>query len=55
MCPVCSALISDFSSIVNTVAGQNYGWFFSQWIYNANHPVYQNKYYFEYLITASGT
>ena len=42
-----SAHISDFSSKVNTVTGQNYDWFFNQWIYTANHPVYQNKYYFE--------
>ena len=42
-----AALISDFSSKVNTLTGLNYDWFFSQWIYSPNHPVYQNKYYFE--------
>jgi len=44
-----SASVSDFNVITNNVTGQDYNWFFSQWIYNANHPVYQNQYYFENL------
>jgi aminopeptidase N len=42
-----SATISDFSSKVNMVTGENYDWFFDEWIYQPNHPVYQNTYNFE--------
>ncbi len=41
-----SATIRDFNDKVNSVTGQNYDWFFSQWIYTPNHPVYQNSYFF---------
>lgn len=44
-----SARITDFSNIVNTVTGSNYDWFFTQWIYTPNHPVYANQYCFENL------
>jgi len=47
-----AATISDFVEHVNTVTGADYNWFFNQWLYVANHPVYENKYYFELL---SGT
>ena len=42
-----SAVIPDFIQHVNTVTGQDYQWFFDQWIYQANHPVYENNYYFQ--------
>jgi len=44
-----SAFISDFISHVNIVTGQNYNWFFNQWIFTPNHPVYENQYYIEAL------
>ncbi|MEZ4691929.1 MAG: hypothetical protein R3A12_17945 [Ignavibacteria bacterium] len=33
------------------MTGQDLNWFFNEWIYNPNHPVYSNSYYF----TGSGT
>ncbi|MCX6305441.1 MAG: M1 family metallopeptidase [Bacteroidetes bacterium] len=44
-----SASIADFNDKVNTVTGADYDWFFTQWIYAPNHPVYANQYYFEHL------
>lgn len=40
-----SAVISDFKNVMAATAGQNLDWFFDQWIYQPNHPVYQNGYY----------
>lgn len=37
-----SASTSDFNAKVNSIAGQDYSWFFDQWIRQPNHPVYQN-------------
>lgn len=42
-----SAVIPDFMDKVNQVTGENYDWFFNQWIYQPNHPEYQNTYNFE--------
>jgi len=42
-----SATIPDFIGKVNAVTGEDYTWFFDQWIYQPNHPVYQNTYHFE--------
>ncbi|MFZ4523630.1 MAG: M1 family metallopeptidase [Bacteroidales bacterium] len=44
-----SASISDFKDKVNAVTGADYSWFFNQWIYAPNHPLYANQYYFEAL------
>lgn len=33
-----------FNEKVNTVTGNDYDWFFDQWVYSPNHPVYQNNY-----------
>ncbi len=44
-----SATISDFNNKVNAITGSDYGWFFNQWIYAPNHPVYANQVYFENL------
>jgi aminopeptidase N len=41
-----SAVIPDFKNVMATVSGQNLDWFFDQWIYQPNHPIYQNGYYF---------
>jgi len=42
-----SASIADFNAKVNEVSGGNYNWFFNEWIFEPNHPVYQNTYNFE--------
>ena len=44
-----SAVIPDFMQIVNDVTGEDYDWFFNQWIYEPNHPHYQNTYNFQDL------
>ncbi len=46
-----SATIPDFMAIVNDITGEDYDWFFNQWIYEPNHPQYQNTYNFEDLGT----
>jgi aminopeptidase N len=38
------AKTSDFISKVNEVTGEDYNWFFDQWIYGPNHPQYENLY-----------
>lgn len=44
-----SARISDFRDKVNAITGEDYTWFFNQWIYTPNHPVYANQYVIESL------
>ncbi|MBL7137593.1 MAG: T9SS type A sorting domain-containing protein [Bacteroidales bacterium] len=44
-----SAVIPDFMALVNAVTGEDYDWFFNQWIYEPNHPHYQNTYNFQDL------
>jgi aminopeptidase N len=39
-----NAVTSDFVEKVNQVAGTDMNWFFDEWVYAANHPVYQNTY-----------
>ncbi len=38
------AATADFVDKVSQVAGQSMNWFFDQWVYAPNHPVYQNSY-----------
>jgi aminopeptidase N len=38
------AKTSDFISKVNEVTGEDYSWFFDQWVYGPNHPQYENLY-----------
>ena len=40
-----SAVTSDFVSVVNSVTGTDYNWFFDEWIFQPNHPQYTNQYY----------
>jgi len=42
-----SSRISDFNAKVNLITGENYDWFFNEWIYKPNHPQYENYYNFE--------
>lgn len=44
-----SATIADFITTVNSVTGQDYQWFFDQWIFTAGHPIYRNNYYIDAL------
>jgi len=44
-----SATIGNFNQVVNYVTGQNYNWFFNEWIFEPNHPVYANTYQFKNL------
>ncbi len=44
-----SATIQEFNQKVNLVTGEDYTWFFDEWIFQANHPIYQNTYNFENL------
>jgi len=39
-----SATITDFRNKVNNISGLDYSWYFDDWIYQPNHPQYQNTY-----------
>lgn len=39
-----SITTADFVNLVNEVTNQDLSWFFNEWIYSPNHPVYQNTY-----------
>lgn len=41
-----TVVTQDFMAKVNQVTGQNLDWFFNQWIFQPNHPTYQNYYNF---------
>jgi aminopeptidase N len=41
-----SATIPDFMDKVNEATAQDFDWFFNQWIFEPNHPVYRNTYNF---------
>ena len=44
-----SARIADFNNKVNAVTGENYDWFFTQWLLGPNHPQYANQFCIEDL------
>ena len=46
-----SAVISDFKDHLSAAYGEDLTWFFDEWIYQPNHPVYANNYW----ITGAGT
>ena len=39
-----NAVTKDFIAKVNQVSGKDYSWFFNEWIYSPNHPVYKNTF-----------
>ncbi len=46
-----SAVIPDFKEHMSTAYGEDLSWFFDEWIYQPNHPVYQNQYWFQNIST----
>jgi aminopeptidase N len=40
-----NAVTEDFINKVNEVSGQDMQWFFDEWVYEPNHPVYSNTYH----------
>jgi aminopeptidase N len=44
-----NAVTADFIGVVNTVTGQDYQWFFDEWVYAPNHPEYTIFYQVEDL------
>lgn len=42
-----SAVTADLNAEVNQVTGINYDWYFNAWVYQPNHPNYQNTYNFQ--------
>ena len=45
-----SATISDYRAKMEEISGQDLNWFFNEWIFHPNHPIYQNVYGFEKLV-----
>jgi aminopeptidase N len=39
-----NSVTADFVTKINQVTGQNLNWFFDEWIYQPNHPLYSNVY-----------
>jgi hypothetical protein len=44
-----SSVIGDFRDKMEEVSGQDLNWFFDEWVYSPNHPVYNNIYSFNDL------
>ncbi|MFH0866277.1 MAG: M1 family aminopeptidase [Bacteroidota bacterium] len=42
-----NAVIPDFITKMNQETGQTLDWFFNEWLYQPNHPVYANTYYID--------
>jgi hypothetical protein len=42
-----SSTIGDYRDKMAEVSGQNLDWFFNEWVFQPNHPVYRNLYTFE--------
>ncbi len=36
------AVTEDFVAVTNAVTGEDYNWFFDEWVYAPNHPFYEN-------------
>jgi len=42
-----SAVTADLNAEVNAVTGKNYDWYFNAWVYQPDHPYYQNTYNYQ--------
>jgi hypothetical protein len=40
-----SATIGDYAAIMSSTYGKDLSWFFNEWVFQPNHPIYANKYY----------
>src|ERR1035437_3211895 len=40
-----SATIGDYAAIMSAAYGQDLSWFFNEWVFQPNHPIYANNYY----------
>ncbi|MBL7137594.1 MAG: T9SS type A sorting domain-containing protein [Bacteroidales bacterium] len=43
------AVTEDFVAVTNAVTGEDYTWFFDEWVYEPNHPFYENVWEMEDL------
>ncbi len=50
-----SATIGDLMNVTTIVTGTNYDWFFHDWIFQPNHPKYQNTYDISQNVASSFT
>jgi aminopeptidase N len=48
-----NAFTHDFVEIAGKSSGQNLEWFFKEWVYSPNHPIYQNTYDFDSISDGS--
>ncbi len=39
-----NAITTEFMDVVDSISGQNFDWFFNEWIFAPGHPVYQYSY-----------
>jgi aminopeptidase N len=44
-----NASVADFNAKINEVSGNNYDWYFTDWIFQPNQPTYNNTYNFQDL------
>ncbi len=42
-----NAWTEDFQQVMETASGQDLGWFFQQWIYQAGHPRYEGTWHYD--------
>jgi len=42
-----NAVTEDFVRVTNAVTGADYDWFFDEWVYAPNHPIYENTWEME--------
>ncbi|CAN5561545.1 M1 family aminopeptidase [soil metagenome] len=48
-----NSVTADFVTKISSVSGQDMSWFFNEWVYGPNHPVYANTY--QYINNGAGS